>query len=360
MREPLSLFGVEAAQAPVARPRRSAPLALVLSLIVPGAGHLYCGKRATGIWTFCLFAAAATPAVLTALALLFFILPLPIYIFACVDAFLTAREANAGRDCLPGGNPRIACVLNLMTGGFGYFYLGERKLGMIVFVVSRLPMPLGPASWVVQLALAMHAYAKCRELYPAEPEQAAAGPGEPGWLVRNLLFVAGILFLLAAALVVIGAVVSPNGVAVVPLGVICGIVYMALWKTRRGLASLVFASVLTVVAAMWLTSVMVARGDARRAQLTSRVSLRAIRKVPPVYPLLAQQAGVQGVVRLIATIGADGTVADLQVDSGDPRLVPAAMEAARQWVFEPPVVRGHPEKVKMRISLTFKLPQGQI
>lgn len=36
---------------------------------------------------------------------------------------LTTREAN-GRDSLPGSNARIAFVLTLLTGGFGYFYLG--------------------------------------------------------------------------------------------------------------------------------------------------------------------------------------------------------------------------------------------
>ncbi|PWT97696.1 MAG: hypothetical protein C5B51_30910, partial [Terriglobia bacterium] len=60
----------------------------------------------------------------------------------------------------------------------------------------------------------------------------------------------------------------------------------------------------------------------------------------PVYPVEAKQAHVQGIVKLLATIAKDGTMQDLQVISGDPLLVPSAMEAVRQWVYQPTLLNG--------------------
>jgi len=59
----------------------------------------------------------------------------------------------------------------------------------------------------------------------------------------------------------------------------------------------------------------------------------AIHQVAPVYPPLALQARIQGVVTLEATVGQNGAVRDLKTVSGHPLLVPAAMEAVRQWTF---------------------------
>ena len=52
-----------------------------------------------------------------------------------------------------------------------------------------------------------------------------------------------------------------------------------------------------------------------------------IRKVTPSYPPLAKQARIQGMVRFTAIIGKDGTIQNLQLVSGHPLLVQAAMEA---------------------------------
>jgi TonB family protein len=60
-----------------------------------------------------------------------------------------------------------------------------------------------------------------------------------------------------------------------------------------------------------------------------------VNKVEPVYPPLAAQARIQGIVRLTATIGADGHITHLSVISGHPLMVPAALEAVKQWVYSP-------------------------
>jgi hypothetical protein len=57
-----------------------------------------------------------------------------LYGFAFLDAYFTAREMTAGTDPFIAESPRIAAVLNLLTRGFGYFYLGQRALGFAVFI----------------------------------------------------------------------------------------------------------------------------------------------------------------------------------------------------------------------------------
>lgn len=77
--------------------------------------------------------------------------------------------------------------------------------------------------------------------------------------------------------------------------------------------------------------------------------------VKPVYPPLARQARIQGTVRLNAIIGTDGRVKDLTVVSGHPLLVPAALEAVKQWVYEPTLLNGEPVEVVTIIDVNFTL-----
>ena len=81
-------------------------------------------------------------------------------------------------------------------------------------------------------------------------------------------------------------------------------------------------------------------------------------QVPPTYPPLAKLARQQGTVQLEATIAKDGTVADLQVISGPPLLIPAAMEAAKQWTYQPTYLNGNPVEVLTTININFALAGG--
>src|SRR3954451_24587114 len=56
-------------------------------------------------------------------------------------------------------------------------------------------------------------------------------------------------------------------------------------------------------------------------------SAKLVRQPRPVYPPLAKQARISGVVKLSAVISKDGTIQQLEVISGHPLLVPAALEA---------------------------------
>jgi protein TonB len=84
---------------------------------------------------------------------------------------------------------------------------------------------------------------------------------------------------------------------------------------------------------------------------------KLIRQPKPIYPPLAKQARISGVVKLNAIIGKDGTIQNLTVASGHPLLVPAAMEAVKQWVYAPTLLNGEPVEVVTQIDVNFTLSQ---
>jgi protein TonB len=84
---------------------------------------------------------------------------------------------------------------------------------------------------------------------------------------------------------------------------------------------------------------------------------KLIRQPKPIYPPLAKQARISGVVKLNAIIGKDGTIQNLTVASGHPLLVPAAMEAVKQWVYQPTLLNGEAVEVVTQIDVNFTLSQ---
>jgi periplasmic protein TonB len=84
---------------------------------------------------------------------------------------------------------------------------------------------------------------------------------------------------------------------------------------------------------------------------------KLIRQPKPIYPALAKQARISGHVILNAIIGKDGTIQDLRVVSGHPLLVPAALEAVKQWVYAPTLLNGEPVEVVTQIDVNFTLSQ---
>lgn len=80
-----------------------------------------------------------------------------------------------------------------------------------------------------------------------------------------------------------------------------------------------------------------------------------IKDVAPVYPHMAQQAGVQGLVILEAVIGENGRVRDVRVLRSNPLLDQAAVDAVRQWQFTPTLLNGEPVPVVMTVTVAFKL-----
>lgn len=79
------------------------------------------------------------------------------------------------------------------------------------------------------------------------------------------------------------------------------------------------------------------------------------RRIDPVFPSLARQTRRSGKVELHALIGADGSVQELQVVSGDPLFVNSALDAVRQWHYRPTYLNGQPVEIDTFITVIYTL-----
>jgi outer membrane biosynthesis protein TonB len=70
------------------------------------------------------------------------------------------------------------------------------------------------------------------------------------------------------------------------------------------------------------------------------------------YPVVSEP-NLVGELRLKALIGADGSVKDVILLSGNPRLAEVAMHAVRQWHYRPYQVLGNPVEVETQIKMNF-------
>ena len=101
----------------------------------------------------------------------------------------------------------------------------------------------------------------------------------------------------------------------------------------------------------------VASAPQRVPVMSTIEAAKLISRVQPIYPSLAIQARIQGNVLLHAIISKEGGVSELQVLSGHPLLVNAALEAVRQWRYSPTLLSGQPVEVETTITVTFVLGQ---
>ena len=77
--------------------------------------------------------------------------------------------------------------------------------------------------------------------------------------------------------------------------------------------------------------------------------------IAPIYPTLARQTHVQGLVIIEATLDVGGSVQSARVLRGHPLLDEAALDAVRQWRYEPAQLNGQPVAVIMTITVRFTL-----
>jgi len=84
---------------------------------------------------------------------------------------------------------------------------------------------------------------------------------------------------------------------------------------------------------------------------------KLMNKVQPLYPPLARQTRISGTVRLHAIIAKNGTVEQLEVISGHPLLVQAALDAVRQWKYQATTLNGEAVEVDTTIDVIFSLNQ---
>ncbi len=101
-----------------------------------------------------------------------------------------------------------------------------------------------------------------------------------------------------------------------------------------------------------------AAGTTQRLRIGGNVQqTKLVSQVRPVYPPDAKLQRVQGLVQLSAVIAKDGTIQTLEVISGDPLLVPSALEAVRQWRYQPTLLNGDPVEVITQIDINYTLSQ---
>jgi TonB family protein len=80
-------------------------------------------------------------------------------------------------------------------------------------------------------------------------------------------------------------------------------------------------------------------------------------KAQPAYPALARRLRIAGAVSLNALIGEDGTVIGLSVDSGNPFLASAAIDAVKKWTYKSTLLNDKPVRIRTRIDVAFS-PAG--
>jgi TonB family protein len=82
---------------------------------------------------------------------------------------------------------------------------------------------------------------------------------------------------------------------------------------------------------------------------------KRVRFVEPRYPEEARARGLQSVVILELTLNPQGAVEEVRPLRGAPELLPAAIEAARQWVYEPTLVEGRAVALRFAETVLFVL-----
>lgn len=86
---------------------------------------------------------------------------------------------------------------------------------------------------------------------------------------------------------------------------------------------------------------------------------RLLKRVPPVYPEDARTKYVQGTVRLLAVIQEDGSIGELRVAKGVCSLSKAAIDAVKQWKYQPFLVNGQNVRIYTTIDTTFTLNRNR-
>jgi protein TonB len=93
----------------------------------------------------------------------------------------------------------------------------------------------------------------------------------------------------------------------------------------------------------------------QQVQLTHVQPPRLIKRVAPIYPTVAIKAHIEGVVSIEAVTDIYGRVVKVRVRSGHPLLRAAAVQAVKQWIYEPYILNGIPRPVSFTVNVNFKL-----
>ena len=80
---------------------------------------------------------------------------------------------------------------------------------------------------------------------------------------------------------------------------------------------------------------------------------KRIKKVDPIYPEKAKKEGIEGVVILETTTDIYGRVVKVKILRSIPALNQAAVDAVKQWVYEPAIIDGKPRGVVFTVTVRF-------
>lgn len=89
--------------------------------------------------------------------------------------------------------------------------------------------------------------------------------------------------------------------------------------------------------------------------LQSVMQQRMVKRVEPVYPPGVLAERIEGTVVVNVTIDKGGSVYKAEYVSGPPMLVPAAIEAVKQWKYQPYLIGGEPVEVETTAEIRFTL-----
>ena len=81
-----------------------------------------------------------------------------------------------------------------------------------------------------------------------------------------------------------------------------------------------------------------------------------IEGVQPKYPEEALKNRITGTIVLHVILEKDGAVRQVEVVSGHPLFARAAVDAVRQWKYQPTILNGEPVEVDTLVYVTFCLP----
>lgn len=153
----------------------------------------------------------------------------------------------------------------------------------------------------------------------------------------------------------------------------------------RTLAHLALTAAAVVLVTSWVASAVPlqsakpapAASVAIKDDVTAPSEPKLVHKVNPAYPAEAKEARVQGLFVIAVVIGKDGAIRDARVVAsaptverlkelepkkgtpaaleGDARLGAAAVDAVKQWRYEPIVKDGKPVDVQAQVTVNFKL-----
>src|SRR5215472_3600141 len=87
--------------------------------------------------------------------------------------------------------------------------------------------------------------------------------------------------------------------------------------------------------------------------VSEEVEQHLLKRAPPVYPPLAQQTRISGVVILEISIDESGTPSVRRIICGHPLLQYAAMDAVRKWTYQPFQSGGKPVRVITFVMVPF-------